>query len=67
MSMPPDLSRLAGLFNAAPFWVGCIAARCVEDRLRHDDATVRLQRLLSLAESGGNVMADPEFARWLAY
>lgn len=67
MNAPPNMNRLAGLFNGPGFWRGAIAARRVEDRLRHDEATVRLQRLLSLAESGGNVMADPEFARWLAY
>ena len=61
----PALARLASLFANPAFWAGALAAH--EDNEHHDAAIARLRALREQAEFCRDVMAHPEFARWLAY
>lgn len=60
------MRRLAKTFEDPLFWRGALAAR-IEAALSHDEAVTRLHRLAALAEAGEDVMASPEFERWLGY
>lgn len=64
---PEAMRRLSLLFNHPRFWHGAVAARSTEDNQRHDEGIARLRALREAAETGQDVIASPEFARWLAY